>query len=586
MSNKTLFKEKNKYINVIFIGIIIALAFLHVSTGFDLTDEGYGFYNFECFPNFDKTWAVSTLYANLIGKIFTLLPYGHTILGMRIYCTILFCAFIVWEYFELSRYYSKIPVFIGILISMGLCWAPKGLLYHYLSYYLFNMAALLLVRAINTGKTKWYVVAGFLLGCNLFVRFPNITECCLIVALWAYGILKRKNVIKETFQCVSGYLLACVLGLAFIAVIWDFRAFYEMIISLFTMGKNVSEYNPRAYVLSMFYAFGLKKAFWLPFFILGGVSTIAYLILGNKKKLFRRIIILFDIIGFYALTVLMFKNNQFTVDYSNYSSIENWATLFIAFAIVFLIVCFFSKSIRLNDRLLAIISVLIIVVTPIGGNNFIFENYNNLFLVAPIFVSVLFNLIKAGYSKEGAQSTTIVFPFLVVMFLSSFALMIQSIGFGLEFVYRDGNFFKSEYRYVEGNNRLKGLRVTKEKAELIKDVSIAIKGWNLENKKAIIWGDNPGLFYVCSFDNAMSHAWIYLYSYLDSYLLNDLEVVAKCAEDEWPIFIYDKATGLEQFESSDIEWDYKGRILYSFMKENGYEKVYENEQVGIMVKER
>ncbi len=570
-----------RVIRVVFIGILIVFSFLHVTTGFVLADEGYGFYNFEEFPNIDTTWAISTLYANLIGKLLTVLPFGHMVVGMKLYCAAIFVVFTVWEYRELSKHYSEVSVFIGLMISIGLCWTPKGLLYHYISYFIFNAVALLLIKAINSGKWVWYVVAGFLLGSNVFVRFPNITECALVLVLWAYGFIKHKKVIKETLLCIAGYAVALAVGVVIIVRIWSLDAIREMLYGLFQIGTHVSEYNPRLYVLCMYYAYKIRVSFWLPFLLLGVVAyfTKRWFIQKNRIKFW--IATSFEIVAFICLAVIMFVKGKFTLIYDEFSSIENWATIFLVLAIIIFVLCLFSKKVETNDKLIALAALIIIAVTPMGGNCFIFESYNNLFLIAPVFVGLLSKKINKNSIPSGK-----VIPYSFTCLLVIIVVFVQALGFGLEYVREDGSFSKTDYAYVPNNYRLQGVKLKKEKAEMISSLQTFLKENGLADSKAIIWGNNPGLLYVLNLDNAMSHSWIYLYSYSDDAMIAELDRIAGGYDDtDFPMIIYDKETKFETVSLSDNEADFKGRVLFTFASENGYKKAYEDEQIGVMVKE-
>ena len=69
--------------DIILCCILFFLPFIHVSIGLSVADQGYNLANFEAFPDMNRTWMVATLVANIVGKIFTFLPFGHSMLGMN-----------------------------------------------------------------------------------------------------------------------------------------------------------------------------------------------------------------------------------------------------------------------------------------------------------------------------------------------------------------------------------------------------------------------------------------------------------------------------------------------------------------------
>ena len=81
-------KGKKKIWDILFALILFLFPFLHINTGLDVVDTTYNLLNFEVFPNMNQTWGISTLLANFIGHGMTKLPFGHTMLGMNIFCTV------------------------------------------------------------------------------------------------------------------------------------------------------------------------------------------------------------------------------------------------------------------------------------------------------------------------------------------------------------------------------------------------------------------------------------------------------------------------------------------------------------------
>ena len=95
--------KKNRVIDIILCAVLVLLPFLHVNVGLSVADQGYNLINFESFPDMNQTWMIATLAANLVGKMFTYLPYGHYMLGMNVYCTLLLSIVTVLMYIVLKK---------------------------------------------------------------------------------------------------------------------------------------------------------------------------------------------------------------------------------------------------------------------------------------------------------------------------------------------------------------------------------------------------------------------------------------------------------------------------------------------------
>ena len=90
-SMDSIMRVKKNIIDCILYCVLFILPFIHINIGINVSDQGYNLANFEMFPNINETWGIATLAANLIGKLFTQLPFGH-------YTVRYFCRYLCWGY--------------------------------------------------------------------------------------------------------------------------------------------------------------------------------------------------------------------------------------------------------------------------------------------------------------------------------------------------------------------------------------------------------------------------------------------------------------------------------------------------------
>ena len=171
---------------IVFPLVLLAFPLLLVNQGIDITDTTYslGYYRF--MEEMDVTWVLATYLANVTGAFFMKLPMGDTLLGMNLYTGLVAAAIALLCYAALSRRMPAWTVFLGEVIALGLCWCPTTTLYNYLTYLLFAAGSLLLCQALLSDRGIYYVLAGICLGLNVMVRFSNLAEAALILAVW-YG---------------------------------------------------------------------------------------------------------------------------------------------------------------------------------------------------------------------------------------------------------------------------------------------------------------------------------------------------------------------------------------------------------------
>ena len=49
-------------------------------------------------------------------------------------------------------------------------------------------------KGLVEAKNLWLLLAGVMLGLNVFVRIPNVTEMALILGLWYYLWMEKKSI--------------------------------------------------------------------------------------------------------------------------------------------------------------------------------------------------------------------------------------------------------------------------------------------------------------------------------------------------------------------------------------------------------
>ena len=173
--------------------LLILYALVGVNQGVDLADTGYNIGTYRFMFTWDGYWTLAMLLANLLGYGLTRLPGGETLLGLNIYTSLLLGITAAAVYLLLKRKLPAWCVFLGEVIALGTCWCPATILYNYLTYYVILLAAGVLYLGLTREKNCWLVVAGVLLGINVFVRFSNLTEMAFILAVWYYAICLQKD---------------------------------------------------------------------------------------------------------------------------------------------------------------------------------------------------------------------------------------------------------------------------------------------------------------------------------------------------------------------------------------------------------
>lgn len=190
---------------------VVILAFYplrHVNWGLDLWDTGYNYANFTYMgtEHMDPMWLFSTYLSNVLGNLLTKLPNGGTLVGMNVYTGLFVSLLALLGYWFCTRKLKMQSwlVFVGEMVAVSLCWCPTAKLYDYITYVLFLGCVILLYLGLTGERKGCLIGAGVCLGVNVLVRFSNIPEMAMILAVWAYDfICEREEKLRSKYRTIS-----------------------------------------------------------------------------------------------------------------------------------------------------------------------------------------------------------------------------------------------------------------------------------------------------------------------------------------------------------------------------------------------
>ncbi len=526
--NKTV-NRIEKYLIPIILGLMPLMNF---NQGVDYIDSMYSPGNFVFFKQMKGTWVVATFLANAIGHLLTLLPGGGTYVGIRIYTSLVISAIALVVYFTLRKRMPWYIVAVGETIAICLCWCPTTILYNYLTYLFMTIGLILLYKGLTEEKRMFFILAGLSLGLNLFVRFPNVVEVGFILAVWVYGILKKKKFIEifiETDWCILGYCLGVAVCMGVITLLYGSDAYANMITSLFGMTGDNTSYKPIQMVFAVLRELRIGLKWPLIMAVPVVALSIAFKFAKGKSVNVLRVL---SVLAMPAVILLCMKLGMFNRDYNSYQSIMGPAVTFVIIAIVVSVLKIFSKNTDADTKLIYGLILLCIAITPLGSNNALFPVYNNLFLICPIILMAIW--------KEGVKfkNSDMAFPGMVMASGMILLLFIQTVCFGSTFAFRGHKYTSERNDFVENNDILYGCTTNNERVEAIEELT---SFWN-ENKtdRVLLLGNIPGVSYFLNVPTAIPTSWPDLGSYsYDTYKTDMKELEGRIDEkgEELPTVI-------------------------------------------------
>lgn len=629
-------ERRKKILYFIFLAVLAVYPLRNIRLGVEVTDGAYSAGNYRFLEQMNPMWLFATYLGNVTGKFFTGLPGGHTLIGLRFYTALVVSATAVVSYLFFTKVLraEKTLTFLGEMLAISLCWCPTTILYNYLTYFFFNIGIVVLYLGLTRERRGLLFCAGFLLGMNVLVRFPNLTEAALICSLWYYGVLQRKrakDVLQETGICLLGY--GAGIGAVLLSIAWKYGIgdYIAGITRLLQMPSEAADYGPAAMVLSvlMDYKFSAK---WLVHMLLlaGAGCLLSYIAIRLKRRFapekqrkedrdgfvrgeescggfvqgaqkregtgsaVRKLLSVLGKLLFLGSILVLFRwwhaIGVFNVKYYTYESMFQWVAVFLLLDIFAGIFALFSKKCSRNDKLLASMVLILIAVTPLGSNNHLYPNMNNMFLVFPagfVFFARLLQRMREYDAQPAGREERGVSLFPVRAMLTAFlaAAAVQSLLFGMTFTFRDGMHGEKRDTEIVKNDVLRGMVTNAPLAEAIEGLTEYVESEELSDRSVILYGQIPAVAYFLDMPPAISTSWPDLASYHYAVMAEDMEKLRENPpESGRPLIIlgtegperWIRGAAMSKEEERQYMLNEKWELLYDYMVEEGYEKVYGN----------
>ena len=546
--------------------VLLLYPLIGLNLGLDITDTTYGLSNYEFLGSIDHMWALSTFLSNIIGRVIMNLPFAGTMVGMSFYCSLIISLTALLPYYILQKWMPGWMIFIGEFIAESLCWCPRVILYNYMTYLFFTLGTLLLLIGIFEWQRQdlFLALAGVCFGMSVMVRFPNVVEAAMILVLWFYGFITHGSfleTLKKTLICIAGYIAGLLIPFIGIAGLYGPTAYFEMIGSLFGMTEKASDYTAGGMISSIVSAYSKTASDMVIMLPCIAAGIIMFMLLPERYVPVKKLLY---IAGLLVVVKFYFSRGVFTRNYHYYDSVFQAAMMFV---IITLILCVIGSVGVLNgskqEQTLAFAALLIVLITPLGSNNYTFPVINNLFVVAPISLWLLRRMMQ----RAGEAHYNFAWQGMISMVIT--VLIIQGIIFHFSFAFMDA---------VDGSKRdayctipkTAGMKTTSDNAQTLDELYAALKDEGLLQDKVLLFGGVPGLSYILDMEPAIDTVWPDLDSYATSKFDGQLMELGTSGDSPAVILGKDPA----EYANIDEKYD----ILMDYIVNHDYNKVFENDR--------
>lgn len=563
-----------------FLFLLVLYPMRHICFGLDFADTAYNYANFRYMgtEHMDSMWLFSTYLATAAGHLLTCLPGGHTLLFMNLYTGLFASALAVMGYLFCKNRLGMPAwlVFAGELTALSLCWCPTSLLYNYMTYLLFFGSMFLLYEGLTRDKNGLLVMAGVLLGSNVFVRFSNLAQAALILTVWGYGILCRKKlkaVAAETGLCAAGYMGAVVFWLGFLSVRYGLSGYAEGIRRLLSMTDTATDYKAVSMLTGMWKSYADMGYWVLRIGVFFGAALALWLLFRRRAP---KIAKGGCAAAAAAAVIWLYKRGFCPPVFYQYESMLRPATLFLLSALFICVLQIFRKETVREEKLAAMLTMLQVLLSAIGSNNLLYPTINSMFLTAPYVLFCLYRFCRRSFFFPAK-------PFAVLL---TGIFLVQSFCFGAVFVFGEPTGVKKLDTKVENNAILKGIYTTEERAGQMAELSAYVTENGLTGAEVILYGNLPSLSFYLEMPSAFN-PWSDLASYSTQVFTEALSSLRTA-----PVVILDTRcmlyltegeegllrAGYSEKEAASLKADGKLAAIAAYMEQQGYTERFANEK--------
>ena len=250
MKKETLKKIEN-IAAVVLALVVLAVCVYQLRFGIDVQDTSSYLTKFRYF--FEKGTGGNALYY-LLGEFFGSLVFHlfPTLYAMNVTGLIVWALTGVLIYRIMRPYLSTLPLTAAVLggLVFGASWV-RCINWNAWSMLFLTVGILFLLHGFDTEKKSWFYAAGFVLGINVFVRFPNIAmlvAVSLAIPVYYFKKSEWKNSLKEIGKnwgmMVAGGATAGIAGCVFAVIFLGFDKFLaDFLWLLGSTGDSESKHN-------------------------------------------------------------------------------------------------------------------------------------------------------------------------------------------------------------------------------------------------------------------------------------------------------------------------------------------------------
>lgn len=298
---------------LIYLGTLFCYKTLVGIQGFDMCDEGWVLSAYQQIFNDPTACEYQFLYYNtlLVGGMWNQIFGSLGYFGFRLLGAICSTAIAYLVYLILQKDINRWCIFVGIMLfNLGYAFVFH---HNWMTAFGVTLAALFLYKGLKISNKWWVLLAGIIVGLNIFTRIPNVSMFSLVLVFIPYYLYSRD--IRATLQMILFAMLGVMAGIGSEMLLMYSLGHFHIFMDSITSGFSAASAGDSTHSLSRtigiycenYYTIFKQLAFFL--------SVPMYLYFANKlicKEKFRRII-LWGAAIFYFLVIWKMAESTYII---------------------------------------------------------------------------------------------------------------------------------------------------------------------------------------------------------------------------------------------------------------------------------
>ncbi|MBT8375433.1 MAG: hypothetical protein KJO22_01050, partial [Bacteroidia bacterium] len=475
-------------------------------------------------------------------------------------------------FYVLKPYIKTQYVIIGLLMALFIYDFGFLVFYHNQLTALLTVTGIyFLIKALREQRSSWFIIAGLVIGINIFARLTNLSLLALIAVIPFFKMISKTSIhviLKSTLQYVLGIGLGATAMVLLIVVLGQWPIFSSALETLTDLGTASDSSHNFSDLISIQF---LNYKTILGSFVKFGIITAVLILLSKflKAKSIGKGIFLITGVVIYGYWLY----NQHTI-YAIY-----------VLSLIGCLVVVIRKQESSIFRSVALAALLILLVLPLGSaGGVISSGYMAIWLAVPLFFYAILLLSKYKMrSVEYKWPSHIMIVAIVVSFFSIKAYRVFN-----EAYFDPGS--RLEKTASVNSKYLKHVYTTEERAEILNEVLFHLKEVAQPNDYILAYDNIPLIHYLTETKPYLGNPWVWLYD--DSSFEKKLDMASQ-HKDELPVIVAQKFETIIAFSEPKLNYlsttphadnesrIYKNKILQQFLISHNYEIVWSNSYFNI-----